>query len=398
MGTFLTCKTLLAAVIICGDRLVDFCSRDEEVAAMLPELQAEIDLGLENSERGVDLMELLRLFLAQGDEWAEADDDIRADTAERERVLPPGVDALQRSVSAEVNAWQAAWRGDMAKAAELAQTAGSALDGEEELRGYRAFWLYLAACWATEVARDGSTDAATLAAALRTDVMGAARMLPWYPRFEGAPDRVVGSDFDARASRAATVLRRLGVRGDKFELMMREFSDRLSDDSATPFELGVETLGQLLGFESVRRTDKAAPDCAWRDGDEIWFVFEAKTEEKATNPISATEVRQALTHPTWVRESLEWDEPVETVNVLITYKRDAEESAAKLAEQLRAADPEVLRSLGGRTVELYREIRGLARGLSDDALAAQFTAGFGRYGLSTISLKSNLGRHFVSRL
>ena len=82
---------------------------------MLPELQAEIDLGLENSERGVDLMELLRLFLAQGDEWAEADDDIRADTAERERVLPPGVDALQRSVSAEVNAWQAAWRGDMAK-------------------------------------------------------------------------------------------------------------------------------------------------------------------------------------------------------------------------------------------------------------------------------------------
>ncbi len=91
-----------AAVIIHGDRLVEFCSRDEEVAAMLPELQAEIEFGLKNSESGDDLMELLRLFLAQDEEWAEADDGIRADTNERERVLPQGVEELQRAVEFEV--------------------------------------------------------------------------------------------------------------------------------------------------------------------------------------------------------------------------------------------------------------------------------------------------------
>ena len=61
---------------------------------------------------------------------------------------------------------------------------------------------------------------------------------------------------------------------------MRIIERQLAGDEATPFELGLETLGKLLGFESVRRTDTAAPDSAWRDGDAIWFVFEAKTEEK----------------------------------------------------------------------------------------------------------------------
>src|SRR5947208_15366324 len=49
------------------------------------------------------------------------------------------------------------------------------------------------------------------------DVEGAAGTLPWYPRFDGGAEREVGSDYDARAARAGDVLRRLGVRGSKFE-------------------------------------------------------------------------------------------------------------------------------------------------------------------------------------
>jgi hypothetical protein len=387
-----------AAVIIHGERLVDRCSRDEEVASMLPELQAEIELGLQNSEGDVDLMELLQLFLAQGTEWAEADEAIRAETQERERVLAPGVDELQQAVSDEVTAWQALWRGDVDMAVALAQRAADTLGGEDELRGYRALWLYLAASWADELAADGDEDAAALARALEQDVKGAARMLPWYPRFAGSLDRDADGEFDARAGRAASFLRRLGVRGTKFEQRMLEFEERLSDDAATPFELALETLGQLMGFESVRRDDTAAPDAAWRDGDKFWFVFEAKTEEKATNPISATEVRQALTHPTWVREHLGWDDPAETVNLIITYKVEAEPTAASLAEQLRAVDPETVRELGQRVVGLYREIRGRARGLSDEALAAQFADGFARNNLMSAGLSSKLGRYFVARL
>ncbi len=387
-----------AAVIVHGERLVEFCSRDEEVAAMLPELQAEIEFGLKNSERGDDLMALLRLFLDQGAEWAEAEDDIRGETNDRERVLPPGIEELQRAVGYEVKAWRSIWRGDVAKAVELAQAAADALDGEEELRGYRALWIYLAACWAEELAADGDEDVAALAASLRADVEGAARLLPWYPRFRGGPDRSVGSEFDARAARAAGTLRGYSLRGRKFEQEMRELEHRVGGDEATPFELGLETLGKLLGFESVRRTDTAAPDTAWRDVDEIWFVFEAKTEEKPENAISATQVRQASTHPTWVRENLGWEEPGETINVLVTYRDEVEPAAAKLAEQLRAVDPDVIRKLAAKAIELHREIRGRARGLGDEALAAQFADGFKRAGLSTSSLKSKLGRQLVAKL
>jgi len=184
----------------------------------------------------------------------------------------------------------------------------------------------------------------------------------------------------------------------KFEQRILEFEERLGQDTATPFELALETLGQLLGYESVRRTDPAAPDTSWRDGDKIWFVFEAKSEENRNNPISATEVRQALTHPTWVRENLGWEEPSEKINMLVSYKRTAEQDAATLAEELRAVQPDALREVGDRTIALYREIRGRARGLNDEALAAQFAEGFIRVGLSTDSLKVQLGRHHVTRL
>lgn len=386
-----------AAVIVHGERLVDFCSRDEEVESMLPELQAEIELGLENSEGDQDLLALLRLFLAQGSEWAEADAMIRSDTTRRSRVEAPGVVELQMSVAAEVGAWQEIWRGDVEKAVELAQSAASQLDGEDELRGYRAFWLYLAACWADELTANGA-DEQTRATALRGDAEGAARMLPWYPRFVAGPERIVGTSYDARAARAGDAFRRLGVRGSKFELRMHELEARLATDEAKEFELGIETLGKLLGFESVRRTDSAAPDGAWRDGTEIWFVFEAKTEETPTKPISATEVRQALTHPAWVRSNLGWDDPAEVVNVLVAYKTTVEPETAGIAEQLRVVDPEAVRDLGQRAIALFREIRGRARGLSEEALAAQLADGFVRHGLSIASLKGKLGRQFVSKL
>ena len=387
-----------AAVIVHGDRLVDFCSRDEEVASMLPELQAEIELGLENSEGSVDLMELLRLFLAQGPEWAEADGDIRNSTTKLERVQAPGVASLQRSVAAEVRAWQSLWRGDLPNAIKLAQAAADELGGVDELCGYRALWLYLAANWAAEIAEDGDGNAQTLAAALRGDVEGAARMLPWYPRFQAGPERTVGSDYDARAARAAAIVRRLGIRGSKFETKMLELERWLATDEATPFELGLETLGELLGFESVRRTDSAAPDGAWRDRDEVWFIWEAKTEEKATNPVSPTEVRQALTHPTWVASNLGWDEPKETVNAIIAYKKTVDPAAAGLAERLFVVDPEVVRGLARKAIQLHREIRGRARGLSEEALAALYAEGFSRSGLSTALLKSQVGRYLIAKL
>jgi hypothetical protein len=188
------------------------------------------------------------------------------------------------------------------------------------------------------------------------------------------------------------------VRGSKFEAKMLEFDQRLGKDEAKSFELGLETLGELLGFESVRRTDAAAPDGVWRDGEAVWFVFEAKTEEKPKNPISTREVRQALTHPTWVASNLGWEEPKEIVNAIIAYKKQVESTAASVADRLCAMQPDVVRGLAHRVVSLHREIRGRARGLSDEALAAQFADGFPRSGLSTASLMGKLGRYRVAKL
>lgn len=78
-----------AAVIVRGARLSDFCSRDETLRAMHPELQAEFRFGLDNSESAnVDLLELLDSFLSQDGNWLAADADIRARAAEASREQP----------------------------------------------------------------------------------------------------------------------------------------------------------------------------------------------------------------------------------------------------------------------------------------------------------------------
>lgn len=387
-----------AAVIVHGDRLVDFCSRDEEVTSMLPELQAEIEFGLENSESDLDSLELLRLFLLQGPDWHEQDEYIREQTAARQRTLAAGVENLQRSAASEVRAWQEVWRNDLARAVEYALGAAERLDGFSELRGYRALWLYVAATWAEEVAMTGDEVDSARAEAVRADAEGSARMLPWRPGFRVAQQRPADEEFDRRAASAAATLRKLGIRGVKFEQEMAEFQARLAADDAKPFEIALETLGRLLGFESVRRTETAAPDTSWRLENDIWFVFEAKTEESPENPISVGEVRQALTHPTWTAANLGWEEPPTVVNAIITYKRTVDAAAARLSKDVYAIDPEIIRGIGERVVAVLRDIRGRARGLGEDALAAEFSRTFSQSALATESLTQTLGRVLVKKL
>ena len=47
---------------------------------------------------------------------------------------------------------------------------------------------------------------------------------------------------------------------------------------------------------------------------------------------------------------------------------------------------------------MHREVHGRARGLSEEALAAQFADAFARGGLSTNSIKSKIGRYLVAKL
>jgi hypothetical protein len=388
-----------AAVIVRGARLTDFCARDEVLRAMHPELQAEVRFGLDNSERAdVALLELLDSFLDQDADWLEADAFIRASASEVSREKPELVDELADAAPLEVECWRAVWHGDVRRAIELAQQATDHLGSGSELRPYRALWLYLAASWAAELAAETSDERdEEWARTLQKDAEGTARMLRWRPRIEPkAAPLPAGSEFDERAERAADKLRRLGIRGLGFEHKLAEIERQLSGDDATPFELGLRELGELLGFEAERPSGTAAPDGAWRDGNRLWLLFEAKTEERPENQVSVTEARQAGSHHDWVKAQLGWEEPERSLSILVSYKTFVDPAAAAVAREIMLVDPLVIREVAARVIAVYREVRPRARALTDEQLAATMAVEFRRKRLRSADLLNEFGKRRVA--
>lgn len=387
-----------AAVIVRGARLTDFIARDEVLRAMHPELQAEFRFGLDNSESAnANLLELLESFLAQDADWLAADADIRARGAETSREQPTMADELAEAAPFEVECWRAIWRADVRRAIELAQEVTDHLGSGNELGPYRALWLYLAASWASELAAESGDDAdADWAEALKKDAEGTARMLRWRPRIEPTSPRLpAAAEYDERAERAAEKLRGLGIRGLGFERKLAEIERQLANDKATQFELGLKELGELLGFEAERPIGTAPPDGAWRDGERIWLLFEAKTEERAENPISVAEVRQAGSHYDWVKGRLGWEEPERSLAVLVSYKSTVDPAAAAVARDVVVVEPALIRAIAERAITVQREVRPRARALTDEQLAATIADQFRRRRLRSDDFLAELGRRRV---
>lgn len=382
-----------AAVIMRGERLVDFCARDENRRTLHPELQAEFAFGLDNSEDGRDLIALLDSFLAQDQDWQNADADIRARIQDAVRSPAPDATALAESAEHEISAWRAIWRDDLDGSINAAREAADRLT-DEELRPYRALWLYLAASWAAERAdRTERDEDAQFARELKRDVERCARALSFVPRIaiaDAAP--APGAEYELRADRAAEALLRLHLRGRRFEERIAGFVERINDDAATPFELGLQTLGELLGFESIRPNEQADPDGIWRDEERQLFLFEAKTEVAEGRAVSADEVRQATTHKQWAINRYEWPEPAAALTALVTRQTEVDDNARAVAGEVYLVSPLVVREIAERAISVHREIRARAPGLSEEQLRSAFAAAFRDRRLDTAALVDQFAR------
>jgi len=381
------------AVIIRSEPLTDFLARDEELRAMPPQLQAEIDFGFDNSESaGTDLMGLLRTFWAQDADWQGAEQALQAQTATRTRLQDDVSRALSASAEKEVLCWRAVFNDDLPQAITLAQEVTDRLIGGDELRPYRALWFYLAASWAWKLARADSVTWLAPARALQHEANGCATPLRWTPRWIAEPViPATDSGADARASRAASTLRDLGIRGSRFESALAETVHNLGQDEASRFEEGLKSLGQMLGFESVRPNGQADPDSAWRDGDLLWLLFEAKTEERPDTPLSAATVRQALTHSEWVENVLGWEVPVSSLTMIVSPKTSVDAAAIPISGDMRWCTPSTIRAIAARAADSLRQSRAAARGLTDAELESAVSRAFSDHQLDTEHLIQEIG-------
>lgn len=286
-----------AVVVISGTDLTKYFARPENIAALEPELQAEVQFGWENS-RGVaadDIVENVETFLEHEEDWRTAGEEMVAEFLEgAAKVEPEAAEPLGKAAPLEVDAWQLAYAGDWIAASEKLQETVVQV-GPEATRGYRGLLLYIAGVW-THLGAEDETQRAKARELIR-DAGKASNRGTWLREMlplPGAPD-VDPEPEDVVAVSAILARLRGSLKSGRVKADLTEMQEALQQEEAGRYERGLTTLGTFLGAAASKPKGQARTDSAWEWGMAKWMTVEAKSEEHHDGLLPVKDVRQANT-------------------------------------------------------------------------------------------------------
>lgn len=309
-----------SAVYISGADLQDYLTDKNRRRYFMPELQAEIDFGVEQSI-GVsesEFKENYEIFLDNGDDWREVDEDIISEIKTIKTEDFPASNELAASVRNEVKYQKAIWGSDYMQALAEAQSVLGQLTAPD-LRGYRALWHYLAGSAAFLASQHGNPAAAGTAKDQFKAAIKAATNLPWtstlLPKSELSDSGIIiDRELALQVERIEGKLISLGMSHDrKFSELEREILEGIF--STKNFESAQVQLGNLLGFSAGNDESDAAPDPWWL-GETTGIVFEDYVGAEQ-DTLGATKARQAASHPAWLKEKIAGAEDCDILAILV---------------------------------------------------------------------------------
>ena len=356
-----------AIVVVRGLDLTRYISNPSVRAALDPDLQAEIAFGLDNSRGELvrDVLENATIFLQQGDEWREGAEPHLADARRAvDRIDPQGSDLLSAAAPHEVEATARAWRADFVGAREAAMSAAAALSGDESVRSYRAFWLYLASVWSFAAA-SSDPSANKTGAGLLAQAQNAARGTTWLR--ETDPGTVALEDDADDTPAVRTIAAKLGdgvSRGD-IERAATAVCEGLAAIEHTKSEVALTGLGRLLGADAYKPAGQGRCDSAWCWDERVWLALEAKTEHEPTGEIHMKDVRQANTQ----LDSLSSDRgvviPDMAATIIISPRQRISADAMAIARrELHLANPDVVRRVASDATNAWTDLLARHQGHS----------------------------------
>lgn len=155
-------------------------------------------------------------------------------------------------------------------------------------------------------------------------------------------------------------LERLSVRGSGFARWCDALSSNLNSGRHSEFLLGLEQLGQILGYTASRPRYGSAPDCRWRGifGNlRELITIEAKIEDTESQMIVAEDVGQA--HNQLARAESEFAALGYTIrSAIVTHLPSLSPEAEASAGPIKIVSKEALRGLWERVrilLSLYRD-------------------------------------------
>ncbi len=312
-----------SAVVVGGEELPDYLVNHERRAHLHPELQAEIEFGIEQSrEVTVDsFVENLSIFLEHDTEWEIVNQAILAKRALATQVEFPAMADLEAAVTHEIAYQERMWQGSFEDAFDQAREVLASLR-DPELRGYRALWHYLAGAAALLSSRNGASGLDAQARAQFAQAKEAARGIPWLVTIS----RTDRSDTAAEAKNATTMRQierveaALASHGNLHNRAFAKREKEILEGLASPdtFENAQRMLGEILGFVVGKVETDASPDPWWL-ADGLGLVFE--DHAGASGPgssIDATKARQAASHVDWMRVNVPAAQGANVISVLVT--------------------------------------------------------------------------------
>jgi len=364
-----------AVVLLLNRVLADYILKPENRSVLHPELQAELEFGIENSKDkdAEGFQALQEAFLEQGDDWGKAEKAIVALREKKKRLEDPVTATLGQVVGDEVDYLYAMWSGDCERALEKAKAVSDALGGNE-IKGYRGWWYYLAGD-ASLILHEEAADQARLNTGRDyfRRAGGCCLAISWFARLaRSLCEEVEAEVIDELTPLAVEAIRnRLqewGLIGKKFEDRMGGALADIRSDGHRNFHRGLDVLGQMLGFEAEEPKGSATPDCVWSLGDALYVVHEAKTEHTPDDAIGVNDVRQAQSHVNWVKANRPSNKNTSIVCVMETPRECVNKEALPHANTLCRAHPNEVRALTEEIMAVLRSARSAASGMSDEAI------------------------------
>lgn len=373
-----------AVVVILGDDLNSHLNRSDVQLAMHPDVQAEIEFGLEQSfdTSVADIDDNIRIFLEHTKEWTEIDGDIQESSEAKHRKSPVGTQELQRAARFEVQAWEHIWAGDYEEALIDARQAVTELRGSRAPQRYAALWNFFSSWLADRVQHEtGQASYHQASVDFYKTARAAARGTTWLTETATPPQTdssAADTDTDPLDDAAiAAVIDSIGSigRDSVFESAVVSIAKGLGETASKPYEAALVRMGKFLGATEAYGDGNAtaAPDAVWIFDGLEWTTWEAKSEAKPGGFVSADNSKQASGHLRFITDKRQSQPPSGSHGFLTTPHTEIHSSARALAEDhVFGVQPAQVLDLFSRTVRAWRKLRTMGSAPTHDDVTALF--------------------------
>lgn len=399
-------STDYAAIVMVGDDLFDYCIKRENRTDLHPELRAEMEFGIDNSEQQEisALSDLVRVFLTDDTAWSNAEADIAKRRDESVNPAPAYIQTLRQVVATEVEHQYDLWKDDYGSALTRASSIVDQLSGDD-LAGYRALWNYFAGCSAYRLGKMKNDDKILLAAKDRfRRASKAVRGASWFARLTFALDekdaeRTVSDFLNVSAAEyIESHLVGLGLTGTKFDRALKETAALIGDVDPDKFDTGLTHLGKMIGFDAERPKGKGVPDSIWRIAGEYVILFEGKSDETPDDEISISTCRQSQGHKEWFSARPFFTQHAKVFTVLVSPRKVMDDDALPHARGLFYLHLEDVRALYAEVGAFLREVRSKLPESESEQRRHSIQEAMRQWGLEPESIIARLTKQPLSKL